>query len=85
MSQKRQKLTCLLLSKAKDCFGIWEVCILINDKEYTYPITSEFAVNKFEKLLRCKHPKPGKALHLLTLFKVTGFNAFAKEEEEWQR
>lgn len=82
MNKKGQKLTISLLSKTKDFFGIWEVCVLINGKEYTYPVTSEYAVEKFERLLRGPHPKPGKALHMLTLFKVTGFNAFANKEEE---
>ena len=67
-NKKRQKLTICLLSKAKDWAGVWEVRIMINDKPYIYFINSEYALEKFEKLLRQK--KPGKALHLLSLFKV---------------
>jgi hypothetical protein len=80
-NKKRQHLTLFLVSKSKDCFGVWEVCVLINGKEYTYPVSSEYAVVKVERLLRGPHPKYGKALHLLTLFKVNGFNAFANKEE----
>jgi hypothetical protein len=72
--KKGQNLTCKIGSKTKDEFGIWEIEIFINGNLYTYPITSEFAVRKVESLLR-RH-KPGKALHVLSLFTVPGFNAF---------
>lgn len=65
-----------ILHKVKDTFGIWEVTILINGGEYTYPLTSEFAVKKIEKLIRNR--KPGKALYMLKLFTLTGFNAYKK-------
>jgi hypothetical protein len=63
-----------ITSKIKDVFGIWEVTVLLNKREYTYPITSEFAVKKIEKLIHNR--KPGKALHVLKLFTTTGFNAY---------
>jgi hypothetical protein len=66
------------MSKIKDCFGVIEVTVSINGKAYTYPITSEFALRKAEKMLRLH--KYGKALHLLTLFKIEGFNYFAEAE-----
>jgi hypothetical protein len=61
----------------KDSFGVYEVEVFINSKLYTYPITSEFALRKIGKLLRLN--KPGKALYLLKLFKVSGFNNFETE------
>jgi hypothetical protein len=72
-------LTCSLTNEIKDCFGVIEVGVLINGKEYVYPITSEFALRKVKRLLKCKHPKYGKALNLLKTFKVNGFNSFEME------
>lgn len=77
-TQKGQKLTICLVSKIRDCFGVIEVCVLINGKEYTYPISSEFKLRKIESLLYRK--KPGKALNLLRDAKITGFNSFARED-----
>jgi hypothetical protein len=80
MTQKHQLLNICLISKVRDFNGIWEVSILLNGKAYTYPITSEFAVRKFESLLY-RH-KPGRALEILRKFKITGFNSFEKEESK---
>lgn len=65
-----------IVSKTKDFFGVIEVCVSINGKIYTYPITSEFIIRKIEKMLRLK--KFGKALHLLSLFKIEGFNYYSE-------
>ncbi len=70
----RQKLTMSVVSVSKDPSGVYEVCVLLNKKEYTFPITSEFALRKAQKLLRLKHP--GKALWLLKQFTTSGFNSF---------
>jgi hypothetical protein len=73
-------LTLKITSKVRDVFGIWEVTVLLNNKLYTFPVTSEFALRKVEKLLRNR--KPGKALHLLKLFTTTGFNAFKENSND---
>lgn len=77
-NKNSQKLTICLIAETKDSFGVIEVSIKINGKDFTYPITSEFALRKFKSLLR-RH-KPGKALHLLKLFTVKGFNSFKEGE-----
>jgi len=77
MPKKRQKLTICLVSKVRDCFGVWETTVTINDKLYTYPIDSEFALRKIEQMIRTK--KFGKALYLLSLFKIEEFNYFKEE------
>lgn len=79
MSQKGQKLTIYLLATRKDCFGVIEVDVSINGKQYTYPITSEFILRKVQKMIRLK--KFGKALHLLSLFQINGFNYFKEVED----
>jgi hypothetical protein len=71
-------MTLSLVSKIRDSFGVWEISILLNGKMYTYPITSEFAVRKFEVLLRRR--RFGKAIKLLNTFLVAGFNSFKEEE-----
>lgn len=68
------KLKVALISKVKDCFGVWEVAVTINERLYTYPIESEYILKKIEKMIRLK--KYGKAIHLLSQFKVEGFNYF---------
>lgn len=70
----KQKLKVVLTSKIKDCFGVWEVCVAINGRHYTYPIESEFILRKVEKMIRLE--KYSKAIHLLSQFKVEGFNYF---------
>lgn len=69
-------MTICLISKVKDFFGVWEVSILIDGKEYTYPISSEFALKKFEVLL--KKRRYGKALNILKQFKIESFNSFER-------
>jgi len=78
-TKKCQKLTFKLVSKTKDFFGVWEICICINDKYYTYPINSEFAVEEVERLIS-KH-RFGKALQTLKQFKTNNFNSFEKEKQ----
>lgn len=68
-------LTLVIENERKYCTGVIEVGVLLNGKRYTYPITSAYALEKVKRLLRGKHPKPGKALHVLSLFKI-------KEEED---
>jgi hypothetical protein len=67
MFKKRQILTLCLVSKIKDYFGLWEVNVLINKKEYTFLIPSEYAVEKFERMSKCF---PGRALNLLKKFNI---------------
>ena len=69
-----------LLSKIRDYSGVWEVSILINNKEYTYPISSEYKLNRFENLLKRKQPR--RALRILTDAKIEGFNSFEKEKKD---
>ena len=76
-------LKLVITSKVKDLFGIWEVTVLLDGKEYTYPTTSEYAVKKVEKLIRNR--KPGKALHVLKLFTTTGFNAYKETASDKNR
>ena len=75
MSKSRVKM--LIVSEVKDCFGVWEIKVAINGKLYTYPIDSEFIVRKVKKMLRLN--KIGKAINLLSQFKITGFNSFEEE------
>lgn len=83
MSKKGHNLTISLISESTDQFGVIEVGVLINEKLYTYPITSEFALRKIKSLL-FRH-KPGKALKLLQMFKTTGFNSFEKGQDTCQK
>jgi len=76
MTKKRQKLTFQIVSKVKDCCGVWEVSIVLGSKSYTYPISSEYAVEKAEEFIRLR--RYGKALQMLKQFKIDGFNAFEK-------
>jgi hypothetical protein len=73
-----QLLNIKLESKVKDFMGVWEVGVLINGKAYTYSISSEWAVEEFERLLRKR--KPGRALKVLNQFKLEGFNSFKEEK-----
>lgn len=73
-------LKVIVVSKITDCFNVTEVSVLINGKEYTYPITSEFAVRKVESLIKRK--RYGKAIKVLNLFVTTGFNSFKEEHSE---
>ena len=75
----KPKLEVTLLSEVRDFFGVYELTVSINGKIYTYPITSEYAARKIEKMIRLK--KFGKALHLLSQFKIEGFNSFEKKGE----
>ena len=76
MTEKRQKLTFQIVSKVKNYFGVWEVSIVIGSKNYTYPISSEYAVEKAEEFIRLR--RYGKALQILKQFKIDGFNPFEK-------
>jgi hypothetical protein len=76
-TKKVQKLNIILEAKVKDFYGVWELSVLINQKAYTYPINSEFAVEQIEHFLRLR--RPGKALKVLNQFKLTGFNTFERE------
>ena len=67
MPKKRQKLTICLTAKRKDFFSVWEMDVLINGKEYTYSIPSEFAVEEFERI--ALHT-PGKAINWLKKFNL---------------
>jgi len=73
----KPKLEVTLISEVRDFFGVWEVTVDINEKVYTYPLNSEYAVRKIEKMIRLR--KFGKALHLLSQFKIEGFNEYEKE------
>lgn len=70
----KQKLEIQLISKVRDIFGVWEITVNINGKLYTYPIDAEYGLKKIKKMIRLK--KYGKALHLLNLYKIKGFNSF---------
>lgn len=53
----------LLLCTVKDCFGITDVTVLVNNKkEYTFSLKSEYDVEVFNEKLRFH---PGKALNYL--------------------
>ena len=79
MKQKGQKLTLSLISYTRDCFGVYEIRVLINGKSYTYPINSEYIFRKIKKMIRLH--KPGKAIHLLSAFKTKGFNYFEERRK----
>lgn len=42
--------------------GLYHVSVLVNDKEYTFTLNSEYAYSQYRKLL--KH-RPGAALNML--------------------
>lgn len=67
MSKPRLFFT--LISKTRDLFGVWEVCIQIGYVEYTYTISSSYAVEQFDKYLRKR--RYGLALNVLKKFKTS--------------
>lgn len=67
-SKKRQKLTFCLEVVSKDFFGIFTVETLINGKEYTFCLNSEYILRKIESLIH-RH-KSGKALNLIKKWNV---------------
>jgi len=74
----KPKLEVTIISETRDCFGVWEVTVAVNKKIYTYPIDAEFGLKKVRKMIRLK--KYGKALHLLSLYKLKGFNSFEEDK-----
>lgn len=82
MTKKRQNLTLSLVSKTKDCFGVWEVEVLINEKRYVYPIDSEYILRKVEKAIKRK--AFGTALKLLSSAKIEGFNFYKEVHQHGQ-
>ena len=67
MIKKRQNLTLYLTRKIRDFFGVWQVDVILNGKEYSYSIPSEFAVEEFERLVL---HTPGKAINWLKKFNL---------------
>lgn len=65
----KRKLYFTLISKTKDLFGVWEICIQLGYKEYTYIVSSSYAVEQFEKYLRKR--RYGLALNVLKRFKIS--------------
>lgn len=65
-----RKLSLTHLATSLDTFGVWDVCVLINDKEYTYSLSSEYGYKVF--LRYYKMNRPGRALHTLKLFSIKG-------------
>lgn len=70
MNQKGQTLTMSLVCEAKDCFGLYYLTVLINRKEYTYQLDSEFGVREFKRHM--KRSRFGKAIQVLRKFKIGG-------------
>jgi hypothetical protein len=62
--QKRQKLTCKLLSITKDFFGVFSLKMLCAGRVQTFELYSEFLVRKINSMLR--HGETDKAFNTLT-------------------
>ena len=60
-----------LISMSLDFFGVWEVEVTIRGKPYTYALSSEFDVNKFQDEYNRGHY--GKALSVLNMFRIKPF------------
>lgn len=71
-----KRLSVTHLSTSLDLFGVWDVVILINDKEYTYSIYSEYGYRMFIRFLNVN--RPGKAINTLKRFSI-------KEKENEKR
>jgi hypothetical protein len=71
--QMRQKLTKLIHTETVlDFAGIRHVSVLLEGKEYTYAIPSEFAYRQFLKKMKLK--QKGRALNILNKFKIEAFH-----------
>ena len=46
-TKKSRQPKLLHLASSLDMFGVWEVTVMIGDKEYTYALSSEYGYNKF--------------------------------------
>ena len=56
------KLRLVHLATSKDFFGLYDVAVLVNGKEYSYTVRTKYEVDRFVKVMRYQ---PGKALNLL--------------------
>jgi hypothetical protein len=63
-AQKRQKLTCKLLSITKDFFGVFSFKLLCDGKVQTFELYSEFLARKVNSMLQ--HGEIDKAFNTLT-------------------
>jgi hypothetical protein len=45
---KRPQPKLLLIGTSLDFFGVWEITVELNGKEYVYPLSSEYAFEKFK-------------------------------------
>jgi hypothetical protein len=65
---KKTQPTLLLIGTSLDFFGVWEITVEINKKEYTYALSSEYAYNKFKTYYDRGHM--GRAVSCLNHFRI---------------
>jgi hypothetical protein len=58
----------VLVGTSLDFFGVWEVTININDKDYVYLLSSEYAYNKFMEYY--DRNQMGRAISCLNHFRI---------------
>jgi hypothetical protein len=59
----KSKVVLQIESESKDCFGVYELCTLIDGRPYIYFINSEYILRKVKSLIY-RH-KSGKAINVL--------------------
>lgn len=75
-----RRVNLLHIATTCDLFGVWEVTVLIEGKEYTYPLSSEYGYRVF--LSYYKKGRMNKALHTLRRFKIEDAAAIIKEAKK---
>jgi len=56
----------IIQTKEKDIFGMYHLSVLIDSKEYTFHLASEYAVRQAKNSIRKR--KPGRAINILKQF-----------------
>ena len=62
----KDEVRLIIQTEEKDIFGVFHLGILIDSKEYTFHLSSEYAVRKVKTALRKQ--RPGRALNILKNF-----------------
>lgn len=56
----------IIQSEEKDIFGVFHLSVLVDSKEYTFHLTSEYALRQAKNSIRKR--RPGRALNILKDF-----------------
>jgi hypothetical protein len=59
-------LKLIIQSEEKDIFGVFHLSVLVDSKEYTFHLTSEYALRQAKNSIRKR--RPGRALNILKDF-----------------